>query len=214
MPKTDVANKRLPIMPTRKSGMERYEFILDCAEQLLKQGSPEEINIYEVADRAELAVQSVYRIFPSAAAVNYALAQRFLNGMADAYADMDISDCQTWQQIVEKSCRFWTAFYNSHPHAMELLLGSGVIREVRESDRQIVTLIAERLQNRLRDMGLIDVNIQLEKQIEIAIEILDATWSRSYYSDGKITDFYLRESVIAVIAYLELYLPRYSTYRV
>lgn len=214
MPKTDVANKRLPIMPTRKSGMERYEFILDCAEQLLKQGSPEEINIYEVADRAELAVQSVYRIFPSAAAVNYALAQRFLNGMADAYADMDISDCRSWQQIVEKSCQFWTAFYNSHPHAMELLLGSGVIREVRESDRQIVTLIAERLQNRLRDMGLIDVNIQLEKQIEIAIEILDATWSRSYYSDGKITDFYLRESVIAVVAYLELYLPRYSTYRV
>jgi len=213
MPKTDVANKRLPIMPSRKSGMERYEFILDCAEQLLKQGSPEEINIYEVADRAELAVQSVYRIFPSAAAVNYALAQRFLNGMADAYADMDISDCRSWQQTVEKSCRFWTAFYNSHPHAMELLLGSGVIREVRESDRQIVTLIAERLQNRLRDMGLIDVNIQLEKQIEIAIEILDATWSRSYYSDGKITDFYLRESVIAVVAYLELYLPRYSTPR-
>lgn len=212
MPKTEVANKRLPIMPTRQSGMERFELLLDCAEQSLEQGGPEEINIYDIADRANLAVQSVYRIFPSAAAVNYALAQRFLLGMTEAYTEIDLSDCQTWQQAVTKSCQFWVKFYNDHPYAMELLLGSGVSREVRESDRKIITLIAEHVLTRLKTLGFIDTNLELQKNLEIAIEMLDAVWGRSYYVEGKITEFYLKESMVAAIAYLELYIPRYQPY--
>ncbi|NIB42556.1 TetR/AcrR family transcriptional regulator [Pseudomaricurvus alkylphenolicus] len=207
MPEAVSTNKRIPKVPTQQRSRERFEHILDCAETILEQGEIEEIAIYEVADKAELQAQSVYRLFPSAAAIVYALAQRYLDRMTEKLMAADYSQNSTWQGNLEYGLTLTREFYQDYPLAMELILGSSVSKDVRIADRANVTRLAENaIQNLQERSGGMAIPIE---QLEISIDIVDAIWSQSYFSQGGITDFYFRESIRAATTYLELYLPRH-----
>lgn len=209
MPDTATINKRLPKVPTQQRSRERFEFILDCAEQLLAKGEREELSIYEVAEQADLPAQSVYRLFPSVMAINYALVQRYLGMIAKFAASADLSVCNNWQEAIEKSLNLSCEFYRQHPQAMELLLGSGASRETRGADRASITQLAEIAIQQLNKMDLIGISEELIRQMEIVIDIADAIWSQSYHHHKDITPFYERESIRAAVSYLGLYLPNH-----
>ncbi len=207
MPETGSDNKRIPKVPTQQRSRERFEHILDCAEVILEEGDSEELSIYEVAEKAGLQAQSVYRLFPSAIAINYALAQRYLDMMADSLMSTNSGPSSTWQEGLKHSLQLCREFYTTYPLALELILGSSVSKDVRGADRANITRLANNAMESLKGKNSIPaLPIQ---QLEISIDIVDAIWSQSYYSHGEITDFYFKESIRAAISYLELYLPRH-----
>ncbi|BFM14502.1 hypothetical protein R50073_06850 [Maricurvus nonylphenolicus] len=209
MPETGSINKRLPKVPTQQRSRERFEHILDCAEAILEEGEVEELSIYDVAEKAELQAQSVYRLFPSAVAINYALAQRYLDKMADDITATKSNQTFTaWQDNFERDLQLTREFYHAHPLALELILGSSVSKDVRAADRANIARLANSAMESLRGKDNLP-NLPIQK-LEIAIDIVDAIWSQSYYSHGEITDFYFKESFRAATSYLELYLPRYN----
>lgn len=208
MPEAGSINKRLPKMPTQQRSRERFEHILDCAEVILEEGDVEELSIYDVAEKAELQAQSVYRLFPSAVAINYALAQRYLDKMADDITATKSSQIFTsWQDNLERDLQLTREFYQTHPLALELILGSSVSKDVRAADRANIARLANNAVENLQGSNKLP-NLPIQN-LEIAIDIVDAIWSQSYYSHGEITDFYFRESYRAATSYMELYLPRH-----
>jgi AcrR family transcriptional regulator len=207
MPETVSINKRLPKVPTQQRSRERFEFILDCAEALLGEGNTDELSIYDVAKRADLQAQSIYRLFPSATAINYALAQRYLDMMSEQVESADFGHCATWQDRLVHSLEIFRDFYKSNPLALELILGSEISKDVRAADRTNITRLAN---NAIRSLESHYTGLKLPiQQFEITIDIVDAIWSQSYYSHKEITPFYFIESIRASISYMELYLPRH-----
>jgi len=204
-----IANKNRPKMPTQKRALERFEYILDFADKEWLEGRQNELTIYELAKMADLPAQSVYRMFPSLGAVNFALAQRYLNKVAEMHEEADNSSFTSWQQALEQGFIASSKFYQQYPHAMELILGSSVSREIRAADRENTTQLATSAVQRFKDSNLVG-NLEVF-QFEIVINIVDAIWSQSYHNHNDITPLYLTESIRAATSYLELYLPRYAS---
>jgi len=203
------ANKHRPKVPTQQRALERFEYILDFADKEWLEGRQNELSIYELAKMADLPAQSVYRMFPSLRAVNFALAQRYLNKVAKMQEEADNTTFTSWQQGLEQgfiaSCRF----YQQYPHAMALVYGYGVSSEIRAADRENTTLLATNAVQQINELNLTeDLKVY---QFEIVIDIVDAIWSHSYNTHHDITPLYLTESIRAATSYLELYLPRYSS---
>lgn len=203
-------DKRLPKVPSQKRSLERYEHILNCAETLLGGCRAEDMSIYDVADAAGLQAQSVYRLFPSVAALNYGLAKRCLDELNEDIAQADYDDCRTWQDAVARSMNAVLKFYKGKPQAMELILGANISREIRNADRENIQYLAGNALSwfEKNDIATFDRSII---QLEIMIDIVDAIWSRSYYLHQEITDEYFQESLRATIAYLGLYMPKYMS---
>jgi len=209
MPETTTSNKRLPRVPTQQRSRERFEFILDCAEQLLAKGEREELSVYDVAEKAGLPAQSVYRLFPSAMAISHALVQRYLGMITESAAVADFSGCDSWQLAMEMSLKLSCDFYRQHPQAMELILGSGASRETSAADRASITQLAKNGVQLLNQAGLTNTSKEMIRHMEIVIDIADAIWSQSYHHHKDITPFYERESIRAAVSYLGLYLPNH-----
>ena len=70
------------------------EQILDAAEDVLRRYGPAKANVVDVARALNVSHGSVYRHFPSKAALREAVAERFLDSMS---APLDgITDARTW----------------------------------------------------------------------------------------------------------------------
>jgi len=201
------ANKNRPKVPTQQRALERFEYILDFADKEWLERRQDDLSIYELAKMADLPAQSVYRMFPSLRAVHFALAQRYLNKVAEMHEAADNTSFTNWQQALEQGFIASSEFYQQNPHAMELVFGSGVSREIRAADRENTTQLAQNAVQKFKDSNLVgDLKVF---QFEIVINIVDAIWSQSYQIHNDITPQYLTESIRAAISYLELYLPRY-----
>ena len=70
------------------------EQILDAAEDVLRRYGPAKTNVVDVARALNVSHGTVYRHFPSKAALREAVAERFLNQMAAPLQDTD--DARAW----------------------------------------------------------------------------------------------------------------------
>ncbi|BCS98932.1 hypothetical protein DSLASN_45640 [Desulfoluna limicola] len=206
------ADKMIPRLPVKQGGREKMERILECTEQLLMEKSAEDISIYDIADLSGLAAQTIYRIFPSPASACFALANRYLDEVVRFQGNSSIyEECRTWQEAVVVGFTSMRDYFRAHPQAMGLMFGSGTSREIKAADREWVRNLAEELISILIDLKLITELPNMVTYFLIAIEINDAIWSVSYDHHKDITDFYMEESIRAVTAYINLYLPSYQT---
>ena len=63
--------------PRQARGQEKFEMILHAADSLIVENGAEDLSLYDVAERAGVAVGSVYHFFPSKHAVLLALIERY-----------------------------------------------------------------------------------------------------------------------------------------
>lgn len=206
--------RRLPIQPSQERSKIRFEKTLDAADEFLLDHDPETLTIEKITKVAGLQAQSVYRLFPSAAAINHGLALRHLLAMAvyrrDAETDADVN----WQDKVRASLSVSRHYYEIHPQVAKLILSSGVSRDVRIADRANVKRLAEEalanfaIPSQAANWIPGSTEEDILRRLQITIDIVDAIWGQSFHYHAEITDFYFEESVRAMTRDLELYLPR------
>jgi hypothetical protein len=126
------------------------------------------------------------------------------------YRESDLGNITSWQEGVNLCVDRCTDYYNRHPMAMELILGSGVSREIQIADRTNNQLLAEQAGLFLSESTGMETPEGLLKRLEISLDIADAIWRHSYFEHRCITPFYISESKIALTSYMEQYLPRRS----
>lgn len=193
----------LPRRPERANGVARYERLIEAAERIIERAGVADVTIQAIAAAARVPMASVYHFFPSAMAACLGVAEKHQARMADIVSHtIEHSRAQTLQDYIEDISQRTRRYYNKHPVAMRLILGSECTWAVREADimqnRRLAKIIAAELQRRFGVAG----GARLQRTVALAIAMLDAIWSVSIAEHGKITDAYAAEARKAVGAYL------------
>lgn len=188
--------------------MARFVALLDAAEHLLKDASPDDVGLYQIAAAAGVPPASVYHFFPTKEAVFVALAQRYVDGFAESGRQpIDAALLGSWQDLLRIDQHRARDYYSSHPAALKLLYGGFGGLEARGIDNDYVASVASTMYARYDRIFHMPYVGEPAKHFHISLAIMDAIWSVSYLKHGSITDDYAREALAACIAYCRLFLP-------
>jgi AcrR family transcriptional regulator len=132
-------------------GQQRRELILDTAADLLGSGGAEAINTNAIADRAQIAVGSIYQYFPNKEAILAALVDRYMQQLAAntlSALQQDVSGLD-WPTMVDQIIDPMIAFERRHPAFRYLQAsaeGSGAMADrAKQMDREILATIQDLL---------------------------------------------------------------------
>lgn len=183
--------------PARKPGIERYYLVIGAAERLIRDaGSLGTLTLKAVSDEARVPRVSLYYFFPSVEALIDALYQR---GIEKLLAALSVApegdDWQTvWEFLMDGTCDF----YAKNPVEMILSLSPKSLVSVNRVNQQIGRDVYDLL---VAQTGLAKSR-KLARACEVATELADAVWRKSFIEHGKITADYHHHAKTAVIGYL------------
>ena len=194
--------------PRQSRGQEKFDKILEAADALVVENGAEDISLYDVAERAEVAVGSVYHFFPSKYAVLLALIEHYDKRFEELVGmPLEGEPPKGWQDVLWQQTERSREFINATPGAMIMILGSGQnwATRLRDAvgDRDIAKAMAAAIGQhfQLPDSPAPDV------VLFNAIRMLEAFWATSYIENGHVTEEWAAETQKAQCAYLGLYWP-------
>jgi AcrR family transcriptional regulator len=197
--------------PRQARGKEKFDKILDAADALIAEtGTADDLSLYDIASKAEVAVGSVYHFFPSNHAVLVALIERYDQHFEQLVNEsVDVGSIETWREVIWLQTERSRAYINKTPGALIMILGSGQTWATRvadaEGDRAIAAAMVSAIEHHFTLPGTPDA----QQVIFNAIRILESLWATSYLLHGHVTDDYATETHKAMCAYLALYWPPY-----
>ncbi|MDF8334352.1 TetR/AcrR family transcriptional regulator [Novosphingobium cyanobacteriorum] len=195
--------------PRQERSRQRVEAILDAAERLLERLEPADISIYTLAEEAGISAPSIYHFFPDASQVFLALSERIQGLFVDRLARQPLGPFTSWQELL--GARFGEArdYYNTHPAARRLLLGSGLSATIRARDLDVDRQLAmHSIEDFRRHFHMPDQPELVERFTELLV-INDAMWTLSVHRHDCITDAYDEQARRAREAYTRTFLPEY-----
>ncbi|HLZ82234.1 MAG TPA: TetR/AcrR family transcriptional regulator [Caulobacteraceae bacterium] len=194
--------------PLQERGRARYEAILDVLEGLLAESDWDQIGYYQIVERAGMPAASIYHFFPSRNALAGALADRYFEHFRqEAQSFTATCNYPRWQDFVAAGHRVTVEYYNSHPAAMKLILGSQPFMEIHRSDSTTNRIITNETVESFRRMYELPYIQDPHRKFLIVLAIGDAVWRTSLDEHGYITPVYEEEATRAVIAYFRTFLP-------
>ena len=196
--------------PRQARGQEKFDRILRAADDLVVENGADELSLYDVAERAGVAVGSVYHFFPSKHAVLLALVEHYDRKFEEIVNLLEEGvQFNSWQDVLWQQTEQSRRYMNSTPGALIMILGSGQTWATRlrdeEGDRDIAQSMATAIQ---RHFELPDTPPP-DQLLFNAIRILESLWATSYIKTGEVTEEWARETQKALCAYLGLYWPLY-----
>jgi AcrR family transcriptional regulator len=142
------------VLPRRYSqrGQQRRDLILDTAADLLVAGGTEAINTNAIADRAQIAVGSIYQYFANKEAILAALSDRYMQQLAANTLEalqQDVTGLDG-QMMVDRVIDPMIAFERRHPafrYLQASMENSGALAEgAQRMDQEILATIQDLLQ--------------------------------------------------------------------
>ncbi|MET0428863.1 MAG: TetR/AcrR family transcriptional regulator [Microvirga sp.] len=197
-----------PRVPTRGRGVTRFAELLDTTEALLRDRSPDDVGLYQIAEAAGVPPASVYHFFPTKEAAFAGLVQRYHEGFAaNSRQPFAAARLRSWQDLMRIEHESARAYYGAHPAALKLIFGGYGGIESRRMDQQFMSSLADGMFARYDSVFHMPHITAPSASFHIALSIMDAIWSLSYLKEGAITDGYAEEALAACIAYCRLILP-------
>ena len=197
-----------PRRPSRGRGLVRYQALLDATDALLRDSNPDEIGLYQIAEKAEVPPASVYHFFPTKEAAYQALAEQYLEGLLEVHsAPIEAARLRSWQDVFAVGMRRAMEFYNAHPPMLKILYGGYGGVQARNIDILVTDQMAAVSYNRLNKIFHMPFIQDPQRRFQIVFAVLDAIWTISVRRYGKITDEYLEEAFRACVACAKVFLP-------
>lgn len=161
--------------PTQRRSARRVERMLDACAELLDEIGYEALSTTRIADRAGVAIGSVYQFFPDKRAITQELTRRnvelFVSRVGRRFLDEDYDG---WWEAVDAIIDEYVAMHRSVPGFKSLHFGDVVDLNLLDSDSDNNTVIAGRLRGLLlREFGLADSH-ELDVAVLVAVEAGDA----------------------------------------
>jgi AcrR family transcriptional regulator len=133
-------------------GQQRRNLILDTAADLLVAGGTEAVNTNVIAERAQIAVGSIYQYFANKEAILAGLSDRYMQQLAAntlTALQQDVSGLD-WSMMVDRVIDPMIAFERRHPafrYLQASVEGSGAVAEgAQRMDQEILATIQDLLQ--------------------------------------------------------------------
>ena len=184
--------------PTRKPGIERYNRIIEAAEELiLEANSLQGITLGAVAQRAGVPRVSLYYFFDSIESRLDALYQRGVQKMVASLPQA--ARAAEWREMMLLYVDGVRDFYLSNRVEMILALVPVSLVSVNQVSRDF----GQSLFQLLHAQGLVPKTQKVLRACEMVSELADLVWRKSLIEKGTLTPAYTREVKRVVIAYLE-----------
>ena len=151
---------------------------------------------------------SIYHFFPTKNALFLALADRYFKHFRRAsQASSERRSFPRWQELLAARQRAAVDYYNTHPAAMKLILGSQPFLEIHRSDASTNRIISEQAYAAFGRMYELPYIEDPHRKFLIAVAIGDAVWRTSFDEHGHIAPEYAEEATRATIAFYRTFLP-------
>ena len=199
--------------PQQKRSQERFEQILDAAEQLLDELEPNSISIYTLADKAKMPPASIYHFFPDSAHVFIALAERYFDKFSHNLDRVPREQRQTWQDLIEFRFNATRQFYNAHVSARKVILGAGSSWSIRSRDFELVEELARAGVAEIAHHFVLPTIPGIVDRMVETISLNDGIWANYNHRFGCLPDEQEVYARRARIAHMRTYLPEWMEHR-
>jgi AcrR family transcriptional regulator len=181
----------------------RVQRMLDACAELVDEVGYEGLTTTLLAERAEVAIGSVYQFFPDKRAIVQALALRNMDAYLQSLSDRFASENFThWWDAVDGAIDAYIHMHRSVPGFRTLHFGDVVDLHLLDSDRDNNAVIAERLAELLIEQFKLSDRGRLRFALQISVEAADALIKLAFRRDTGGDESVLIEAKALIREYL------------
>jgi len=200
---TEASTRPLRRVPVQGRSLARVQRMLDACAELVDELGYEALTTTLLAERAGVAIGSVYQFFPDKRAIVQALALRNL----EAYlARLDARSAQVeyahWWDVVDAAIDEYIAMHREVPGFRTLHFGDVVDVHLLDAERDNNTIIAEQLAGLLVNHFGAAAGERLDFALAIAVEAGDALIKLAFRKDPDGDEAVLSEAKALIREYL------------
>jgi AcrR family transcriptional regulator len=201
--KSSGPNSPLRRAPVQERSAARVQRMLDACAEIVEELGYEGLTTTLLAERAGVAIGSVYQFFPDKRAVVQALTQRnldiYLSKLSTKLADGTFSH---WREIVDAAIDEYIEMHRSAPGFRVLHFGDVVDRHLLAADRDNDGVIARALGQVVVDHADVEPGPLLDLAMLIAVTIGDALIKLAFRQDPDGDPQILAQSKLVIRDYL------------
>mgnify|MGYP001218291265 FL=1 len=186
-------------LPSQKRALHRYAKILAAASKLITEtGRADKLTINQIATVSGIPRVSVYYFFHSSDQVVARLYELALSEMITEMETLEVAGAMHWKDAVVQLVLNTADYYRTNKLTMILSLSPHSHLEITPINRAY----AQALFNYLTTMQGYKRSLISQFNCEIAVEIADAIWRRSFLESGTIKPAFDVEVIKSVVGYL------------
>ncbi|WP_436852756.1 TetR/AcrR family transcriptional regulator [Nocardiopsis dassonvillei] len=189
--------------------MLRVQRMLDCCAELLDEVGYDNLSTTRIAERAGVAIGSVYQFFPDKKAITQALGLRFLDQfgtrVTERLADASFSH---WTLAVDAVVDEYIDMHRHVPGFRSLHFGDIVDTRLLNGGTDNNRVISIRLRRIIVSVTGIPDNEELDRAIDVAVEAADAVLKLAFRDDPEGDPALVREAKHLVSSYLSHFSQR------
>ncbi|WP_203802317.1 TetR family transcriptional regulator [Actinoplanes couchii] len=190
-------------VPVQGRSVARVQRMLDACAELVDEVGYEGLTTTLLAERAEVAIGSVYQFFPDKRAIVQALALRNMDAYLQSLSDRFASETFThWWDAVDAAIDAYIHMHRSVPGFRTLHFGDVVDLHLLDSDRDNNAVIAERLADLLIDQFKLGDRSGVRFALQISVEAADALIKLAFRRDPTGDEMVLGEAKALIREYL------------
>jgi len=195
-----VEQKKATREPSRERGRARRELLLATAKAMISEDrSLEGLTLQEIAKRAGVPRVSLYYFFPSVEALLETLYSEALVEMTNELAQTTFDSTIPWLKLIDTILDETRSHYERNLVTQILALSPLSFKLLNRIHRDY----GEALSALLCAHAGLPTSAKLRRGCEIASELADTVWRKSFLETGKISDTMHRQAKAAVLSYLE-----------
>ncbi|MFI6579398.1 TetR/AcrR family transcriptional regulator [Nocardiopsis sp. NPDC050513] len=183
--------------------MLRVQRMLDCCAELLDEIGYDNLSTTRIAERAGVAIGSVYQFFPDKKAITQALGLRFLDQfgarVTERLADASFSH---WTVAVDTVIDEYIDMHRTIPGFRSLHFGDIVDRRLLSGGTDNNRVISVRLREIIVSVTGIPDTDDLDRAIHVAVESADSVLKLAFRDDPEGDPALIREAKRLVSSYL------------
>lgn len=193
--------------PVQQRSAKRVERMLEACAALIDEVGYDGVTTTLIAERADVAVGSLYQFFPDKRAVVQALTMRNLDLFMDTLTErFSKTVLEHWWDAVDTIFDVYVGMHRNVPAFSRLHFGDVVDMRLLDDRKDNNTVISDRMAELIAMKFGIPIE-ELQLPISIAVEaadgILDLAFRRDQFGDQHVLD----EAKVLIRAYLSIRLP-------
>ncbi|MFC4565129.1 TetR/AcrR family transcriptional regulator [Nocardiopsis mangrovi] len=164
--------------------MARVQRMLDACAELLDESGYSELSTTRIAERADVAIGSVYQFFPDKRAITQALGLRYLDMFSLRVTErLSEGAFGHWTEAVDVVIDEYLDMHRNVPGFRSLHFGDTVDVRLLDSVFDNNRVIADRLRELLTSIAGVDESDTLDTAITVAVESADAVLKLAFRRD-------------------------------
>jgi AcrR family transcriptional regulator len=183
--------------------MARVRRMLDACAELLDEGGYQELSTTRIAERAGVAIGSVYQFFPDKRAITQALGLRYLDMFGSRVTErLNEGSFDHWTDAVDLVIDEYIDMHRTIPGFRSLHFGDAVDARLLDTEQDNNRVIADRLRELLTDVAGVTPDETLDRTLTVAVESADAVLKLAFRRDPEGDPRLVDETKLLLRSYL------------